>query len=159
MLIIILLSTYLELQHQYQKWCKLNNFQLRLSKDFKQHKDNVESSHQTSLFNHFQQSKALIILYSAKVFEVSTIEWLVHTNQVGPCCLHSQIDLTHCYEYAKDDRWPMTYWLSRGRLRIVLVFSQEYQVWVSDSSSGTNTLATVLGTESGRILTVFKKDA
>ena len=52
----------------------------------------------------------------------------------------------------------MTYWLSHGRLRVVLVFSQ-YVVLLSDSSSGTSTLAMILGTESSRGITVFKGDA
>ena len=53
----------------------------------------------------------------------------------------------------------MTRWLSHGRLRVVLVFTQLYVVLLSVSSSGTSTLTTVLGTESGHGLTVFKGDA
>ena len=53
----------------------------------------------------------------------------------------------------------MTYWLSHGRLRVVLVLSQWYAVLLSSSRSGTSTLTTVLGTRSGRGLVVFKGDA
>ena len=38
----------------------------------------------------------------------------------------------------------MTYWLSRGRLRVVLVFTQRYVYLVGVSSSGVSTLTTVL---------------
>ena len=38
----------------------------------------------------------------------------------------------------------MTYWLSRGQSCVVLVFTQQYMVLLSISSSGTSTLATVL---------------
>jgi hypothetical protein len=65
-----------------------------LPEDSKQRKDNAGSSQQTSLADHFQQNDAQVIPYSAKAFEVSAIEWLVHTNQVGPRYFHSQIDLT-----------------------------------------------------------------
>jgi hypothetical protein len=65
-----------------------------LPEDSKQRKDDAGSSQQTSLADHFQQNDAQVILYSAKAFEVSAIEWLVHTNQVGPRYFHSQIDLT-----------------------------------------------------------------
>ena len=50
----------------------------------------------------------------------------------------------------------MTYWSSHGRLRVVLVFTQRYAVLLSIGSSGTSTLTTVLGTQSGRGLVVFK---
>ena len=60
------------------------------------------------------------------------------------------------YDYANDDRGLVTYWLSHGRLRVVLVFSQWYVVLLSSSSSGASTLATILGTESGRGLVIFK---
>ena len=49
------------------------------------------------------------------------------------------------YTYTNDDRGLVTHWVSHGRLRVVLVFSQLYEVLLSDSSSGTSTLATVLG--------------
>ena len=51
----------------------------------------------------------------------------------------------------------MTYWLSHGRLRVVLGFTQRYVVLLSVGSSGTSTLTTVLGTESGRGVVVFKE--
>ena len=50
----------------------------------------------------------------------------------------------------------MTYWLSHGQLRVVLVFTHHCAVLLSIGSSGTNTLATVLGTESGRGLPYLK---
>ena len=50
----------------------------------------------------------------------------------------------------------MTWCLSHGRLRVVLVFTQRYVVLLSYSSSGTSTLTTVLGTESGRRLLYLK---
>ena len=52
----------------------------------------------------------------------------------------------------------MTYWLSHGRLRVVLVFDQQYVVLLSSSSSGTSTLATVL-MDQKRSWIVFKQDA
>ena len=51
----------------------------------------------------------------------------------------------------------MTYWLSHGQLRVVLGFTHRYAVLFSVSSSGTSTLTTVLGTESGRGLLYLRK--
>ena len=59
-------------------------------------------------------------------------------------------------DHSNDDRCPMTYWLSHGRLRVVLVFTQRYVVSLSIGSSGMNTLTTVLGTGNGHGLVVFK---
>ena len=59
-------------------------------------------------------------------------------------------------DHANDDRYPVTYWLSHGRLRVVLVFTQRYVVLLSIGSSGASTTVTVLGTKSGRGLVVFK---
>ena len=53
------------------------------------------------------------------------------------------------FDHANDDHLPMTYWLSHGRLRVVLVFTQRYVVLLSVGSSGTSVPTTVLGTESG----------
>ena len=49
------------------------------------------------------------------------------------------------YAYANDDRGFVTCWLSHGRLRVVIVFSQLYVVLLSDSSSGASRVTTVLG--------------
>ena len=51
----------------------------------------------------------------------------------------------------------MTHWFSHGRLCVVLVLTQRYVVLLSSSSCGVSTLATVLGTKSGRRLAVFKE--
>src|ERR1700761_6398698 len=40
-----------------------------------------------------------------------------HPGDQGHSCLQG------CYDYANDDRGHMTYWLSHGRLRVVVVFS------------------------------------
>ena len=53
----------------------------------------------------------------------------------------------------------MTYWLSHGRLRVVLVLGQQYVVLLSSSSSGASTLAVVLGDRKRSWTTVFKQDA
>ena len=51
---------------------------------------------------------------------------------------------SHDKAYANDDHRHMTYWLSHGRLRIVLVITQRYVDGLSNSSSGTSILTTVL---------------
>jgi hypothetical protein len=70
------------------------NFESRLAEDSKQCKDDLDSSHQTSLSEHFQQNDTPVVPYSAKAFEISAIEWIVHTNQVSFLYFHSQINLT-----------------------------------------------------------------
>jgi hypothetical protein len=64
-----------------------------LAEDSKLRKDDADSSQQT-LSSHFLQNDSLAIPYSAKVFKVSAIEWLVHTNQVGSSYFRLQINLT-----------------------------------------------------------------
>ena len=53
----------------------------------------------------------------------------------------------------------MMYWLSHGRLHVVLVLGQQYVVLLSSSSSGASTLAVVLGDQKRSRTTVFKQDA
>ena len=71
-------------QHQYCKWCKEHIFKSMLPEDSRQCKEAASESglHQMALSSHFADTE-VSIPYSNKVFEDATIQWLVHTNQVG----------------------------------------------------------------------------
>ena len=97
----------------------------------------------------FLRHLSLLRLYISgfKVFDAT-----IYCNLIGNGFWPDNVLLSlpvspECYDYtyANDNRGLVTHWVSHGRLRVVLVFSQSYVVLLSDSSSGASTLTTVLG--------------
>ena len=79
-------SCWLDFQHQYRKWCNVNNFNSMLPEDTKQRKeaalDSCMQTQQTAISDHFNAQCKDIVPYSNRAFEAAAIEWLIDSNQV-----------------------------------------------------------------------------